>query len=303
MLHLILCILFTTVIFVIFRLFRTYRIETFQAIVVNYVTASVCAFIFKTSDFDFINIFGKQWIYLSLLLGVLFITVFNIMALTTQKYGVSVASVISKMSLVIPVIAAYYLYNDSFNWVKTVGIVLAMAAVYLINVRKENNKDLGIRTKAAILLLPVALFLGNGLIDTLIKVSQEFFVPPGEREFFISSLFGSAAVAGIIAMIYRKIAKAKTFEQKSITGGFVLGIVNFFSLFFLLKALETPALESSVVFPVLNVGIVFLSAVAGFFMFKEHLSVKNIIGIACAITAIIFIASSEIVIKYVTPTP
>ncbi|MGI8892256.1 MAG: EamA family transporter [Bacteroidia bacterium] len=301
MVHLILCILFTTVIFIIFRLFRTYRIETFQAIVVNYVTASLCAFFFKSVDFDFQNIFEKQWIYLSLFLGLLFISVFYIMALTTQKYGVSVASVISKMSLVIPVVAAYYLYADRFNWVKVIGIFMALAAVYLINIRKENNKELGIRTKAGILLLPVALFFGNGLIDTMIKFSQALYIPPGENEFFISSLFGTAAIIGLLSLVYRKLARGKKFERKSLAGGFILGIINFFSLFYLLKALDV--MESSVVYPLLNVGIVFLSAVAGFFMFKEHLSVKNIIGIACAIVAIIFIASSEIVINYVSPTP
>ena len=302
MFFLFLCILFTTAIFVVFRLFRSYRIETFQAIVVNYITAALFAYFFRSVDFNFQSLVQKEWIYLSLLLGLIFITVFTIMALTTQKFGVSVASVISKMSLVIPVTAAYFLYNDSFNWIKIFGIIMALAAVYLTNTKKEKT-GVGLKTQAIVLLLPVALFIGNGLIDTLLKYSQEFFVPPSDREMFISSLFGSAALAGIFSLIYRKFAQHKRFEAKSLAGGIPLGIINFFSLFFLLKSLETPAIESSVVFPVLNVGIVFLSAIIGFFTFKEHLTLKNKIGIALAIFAIILIAQSEIFINYVSPTP
>lgn len=302
MFFLFLCILFTTAIFVVFRLFRTYRIETFQAIVVNYITASLFAYLFRNEEFDFQNLFQKEWIFISFLLGLIFITVFTIMALTTQKFGVSVASVISKMSLVIPVVAAYYLYNDNFNWVKITGIIMALTAVYLTNTKKEKT-GIGIKTQALVLILPVALFVGNGLIDTLLKYSQENFVLPADREFFISSLFGSAALAGIISLIYRKLAKRKKFVTKSLFGGIPLGIINFFSLYFLLKALETPEIESSVVFPVLNVGIVFLSAVIGLIMFKEHLTVKNKIGIALAILAIIFIAQSEMFINYVSPAP
>ena len=301
MIHLILCIFFTTLIFIIFRLFRTYRIETFQAIVVNYITASLCAYFFKTAEFEFHNIFEKNWILLSLFLGALFISVFYIMALTTQKYGVSVASVISKMSLVIPVTAAYFLYGDKFNWIKVVGIIMALAAVYLINIRENSNKKLGIKTQATILVLPLALFFGNGLIDTMLKFSQAFYIPANENEFFISSLFGTAAVIGVISLVYRKLIRAKRFVYKSLPGGIILGMVNFFSLFYLLKALD--GVESSVVYPLLNVGIVFLSAVTGFIMFKEHLTAKNKMGIAFAIIAIIFIASSEFIIKYVTPTP
>ena len=82
------------------------------------------------------------------------------------------------------------------------------------------------------------------------------------------------------------------FKQKihlrNIIGGMILGFLNFGTTYYLIMAMGV--FQSTVLFPVQNVGIVVLSALAGFIIFKEKLSVINWIGILLSIIAILLIA-------------
>ena len=64
---------------------------------------------------------------------------FNIMAKTTQQLGISIASIASKMSLVIPVIAALlFQRNINLSIFNYIGILLALIAIFLTF--KKNKK-------------------------------------------------------------------------------------------------------------------------------------------------------------------
>ena len=77
---------------------------------------------------DFVD---ELWFYVALALGFLFIAIFNVMALTAQKNGLSVASVASKMSVIIPVLFGIIIYKESVGFYKILGIILALVAVVL----------------------------------------------------------------------------------------------------------------------------------------------------------------------------
>ena len=104
MLDLTLSVLFSSLIFVIFKLYSVYKVQTLFAIITNYVVACLTGLFFYQGDTALQDIPEKSWFWGTLVLGILFILVFNLMAATAQKVGVSVASVATKMSLVIPVI-------------------------------------------------------------------------------------------------------------------------------------------------------------------------------------------------------
>lgn len=72
-----------------------------------------------------------------------------------------------------------------------------------------------------------------------------------------------------------------------------MGVVNYGSIYFIWKALAQDGVESSMVFPVANMGVVAASTLAGWLIFKEHLSPKNWLGIALSIFAIALIALIE----------
>ena len=207
------------------------------------------------------------------------------MALTAQRNGVSVVSVAGKMSVVIPIIFGVILYNESLSTIKIIGIILAIVAVYLASVKNNLEKH-----KKAGLLLPVILFLGSGAIDATLKYVEINFVSENEVSIFSGSLFGFAGVFGLIFLLFKTIQKREVFGVKNLIAGIVLGIPNYYSIVFLIKALQTKGIESSTLFTINNVGIVVVSTLVGLLIFKESFSLKNKIGIALAVIGIVLVA-------------
>ena len=138
-----------------------------------------------------------------------------------------------------------------------------------------------------------AIFAGSGSIDTMMKYMQHNYVSENESAAFAMVIFMSAAFFGIIWMLIAQRDRFRNFNQKSIIGGIALGIPNFCSIYFLMMALEKSGMQSSVLYPVNNMGIVVLSALFGILIFREKLSIINVLGIILAVGAIALIAFSK----------
>lgn len=287
MIYLLLSILISSLLFAIFKLFEVYKINTLQAIVTNYLVAFLVGLSSSNVAFSIADIPQKPWFIGAVLLGLLFISVFNIMALTAQKNGLSVASVAGKMSVVVPIIFAVIVYNESLGFLKIIGIILALIAVYL-----TATKSKIIKQERKYLIYPLLLFLGSGIIDTSIKYVETNFVSDNWLPIFSATIFLIAFFFGCFLIGYKLINKQTKLESKNIIGGIVLGIPNYYSIVFLLKALKTDGLESSTIFTINNVGIVVLTTIFGLLLFKEKLETKNWIGIAIAVVSIVLVSIS-----------
>lgn len=285
MLDLALSVLFSSLIFVIFKLFSVYKIETLYAIIANYVVACAVGLWLYTGEVAITDIPEKPWFLGTFALGLLFIIVFNLMAATSQRLGVSVASVATKMSLVIPVLVGVFLYREELGLFKIFGILLALVAVYFASVKEQSTAF-----KRAALLLPFLTFLGSGAIDAALAYFQNEFIAPKELPLFSATVFGSAALVGMLLMILKSFKKPLKINLRNVLGGIGLGVPNYFSIYFLLRALQNDALNSASVFTINNVAIVMFSTLLGIALFQEKVSAKNWGGIALAIASILLVA-------------
>jgi drug/metabolite transporter (DMT)-like permease len=285
LIYLLLSILISSGLFVVFKYFGIYKIDVLKAIFVNYIVAFTLGFSLAESSFSITEVPNQPWFIGAIFLGALFVCVFFVMAMTSQKNGVSVASVSGKMSVVVPVLFGVFLYNESVTFLKITGIIIALIAVYLASVKEEKtvNENAG-------LLFPILLFLGSGIIDTALKYIQVTHVPQEDVSIFSGSLFGIAAICASIILLVKAIKKRTPFGFKNIVAGVVLGVPNYFSIVFLIKALQVDGFESSTLFTINNVGIVVVSTFIGILLFKEKFSIKNKIGVLLAILGIIIVA-------------
>ena len=283
MIFLLLSILFSTGLFVIFKFFGIYKIDVLKAIVVNYIVAFTMGFLLAERQIPIHKIYLEPWFFGALFLGAMFVSVFFVMAMTAQKNGVSVTSIAGKMSVVIPVFFGIILYKESVSFLKISGILFALVAVYLSSVNEEKN------TKNGTLLFPILLFLGSGIIDTVLKFVQTNYVDDRDVSIFSGSLFGIAAIFGLIILGVKTLKKPEKFGYKNILAGVALGVPNYFSIIFLIKALQIKNFESSTLFTINNVAIVIVSTLVGLLFFKEKFSIKNKIGVVLAVLGIILV--------------
>lgn len=278
-------ILYTIVVFnlliIIFKFFDKYNVDNLQALIVNYFTAAICGFVFSEKEITLNYVISAPWVYHAMAIGFLFIVVFNFYAFGTQKVGIAITTVANKMSLVIPVAFALLVDpSDKISVVKVIGFILALLGIYLSS---TNNGKLSFNKKYLWLILLV--FFGQGIADAIFSDSKSLIAKGEDMQYFIV-LFIIAGISGLLILLTKSIKQKAKIEAKNILWGIILGVPNFFSLLFMLRALKTPNLNVSQVYPMVSMGVVVLSAIVGLVIYKEKISKSNWLGILLAVGAI-----------------
>lgn len=284
MITLFLSILSSTLIFVIFKLFRKFQIDTFQAIVVNYITACALGFLLYRHEWNLEVIEDLSWLPFAVLCAVLFISLFLVMGKSSQVNGVASTSVAVKMSMAVSMLIMIYMYSESINPLKIVGILLAFIGVLLVSYPDKKKSE----TEMVTWMLLV-LFLGSGILDFTLNYTMKFALGKLSPSLFSAIGFGMAGFIGIIILGVRVRRKQTRIGGKHLLAGLLLGIPNYFSIFLLMLSYSTTGWQDSTVLAVTNVSVVMASAVLGFLIFKEHTTTKKLIGLLAALSAIVIL--------------
>jgi len=281
MISLLLTITLTSLILVQFKLYPKFGINTFQSIVFNYVTAFLCGFLIFGKEWDSNSLYQGSWLYLAVIAGILFIALFLVMGLSSQKNGVAMTSVAVKMSMALTLLFMIKFYNESLSVMKIAGIIFAFLGVFLMAYQKKESSSEKSYTWMLIL-----LFVGSAFLDIVLNYFQENEIKNISNPLFCAIGFGIAGLIGIIILGLRLIKGLEKIEIKSVLAGVFLGIPNFFSIYFLLDAYNSPEWNDSTVLSIMNVSIVLVSALIGFVAFKENASRQKIIGLFASVLAI-----------------
>ena len=271
-------IVFSSFIFILFKLFPKYGIDTFQAIVFNYFTAFICGFTLYGDSWSNDALSDINWIYAALICGILFISLFLLMGKSSQVNGVAITSVAVKMSMALS--AIFIGFGETFGVLKIAGIITAIVGVLLVSFDKSSAQQ------KPIIWMLLVLFFGSGLLDFALNFVQKYLLTSLSAALFSAIGFGLAGLFGILMLTEKIIRKKTQFSVKNIYAGICLGIPNFFSIYLLITAYSSTGWSDSTVLAVVNVSIVITSAVLGFLAFKEALSKQKLIGLICSVLAI-----------------
>ena len=281
--YLLLSIVFSTFINLVFKWFSVFKVNKIQAILVNYLVCFSIGFILS-GDFNLLIIIGSDWFKYCIILGSLFVAIFFSMAMTTEKYGVSVNAVSAKMSVIIPVLFAYVYNSERLTIQFVVGILLSLLSIYLITKKKQ------IIIPKKYIYLPIIVFLGSGTIDTSLKLLELNYSNDISINTISYSIFLGAFLVGTTFYTIKNQFNFSNWSSRNIISGIILGIPNYFSIYFLLTAIKSFSLKSAFVFGINNIGIVLLSTLLSVIIFKEKLTLINKLGVLISVLSIILIA-------------
>ncbi len=294
MIALIIATIATALFSILFRVYQIKGINCFYAILVNYVVAFVWGSLLSFQGIGLSNPFKEEWLPLAIILGLIFILGMVTLDTCTEKVGVSVSTVSSRASMVISIIICYFLIPGSAhpNWLAILIVILALAMI--VGIRKGSAD--GIRTGGALLWTAV-VFIVFGISNSMLKVMQYkisvAYSPIADtlasymNALATSVIFISALVFGLIMLFLKPADKRGRIKWKDVLGGVIFGTVNFFATFLLVEAMKT--IDSAILFPAHNAGIVAIGAIVGWTAFKEPRNWMQIAGMILATGAIVWL--------------
>lgn len=288
MIWLLLSIALSASIVLIFRAFPHYQIHTGKAIRINYATCLLLGNLLLGRDHIFQADLPQQaWFYPALGMGVLFITVFSAMGFSARHAGASFTALASKMGLLMPVLTGVFLLGEPQRWNLIPGLLLTLVAIWLLTPQKPGETH---EKGWTIIILPL-VFIGSGFVDTGLKLIQHHFLQGGpaiDTARSTTLIFGSAFVCGMLASLIGR--ETLLPGPREWLGGLVLGTVNYFSVYALLRALNSDGLPASVFFPVNNLGVVLLALLLSEFLYKEKPDPRQKAGIGISLLAILLLS-------------
>ena len=265
---------------VILKICRDKGLNPAQMITWNYASASILCFLWFKPDLAHISVTKTPWI-LIIALGILLPSIFYCLARSLQSAGILKTELAQRLSVVLSLSAAYFVFNEYFNAIKLIGISLGVMAVLLIlfSQRKANSKA----SHDGIIFL-LSVWAGYALIDVLLKFAS------GLGMQFAVTLNLVFICAFILSVFYNLVQYKSLGQTKSIVAGLGLGVLNFANIALYVKAhmllKDTPA----VVFAGMNILVVVFGVIAGLVFFKEKLKIATVFGLIAGIMSVVCLA-------------
>lgn len=279
MLHVLLAALCSVLVSVLLKLARRFDVDVGQAVAWNYVATTALTVAVLQPALPPLQQVETPWFTLAAL-GLLLPTIFLALAASVRHAGIVRSDAAQRLSLLIPLLAAFTLFGEAIAPMKAAGCALGLVA--LAGMVWRDRRDAG-GNGGARWGWPLAVFAGFGLIDVLFKRVAAGGLPLG------SALLAVFALALLVAFVLQLLRRAR-FTLRSALGGLLLGVVNFANILFYLRAHRALPDSPSLVFASMNLGVVALGAVVGVALFRERLGRVNAAGLLLALVAIALLA-------------
>lgn len=269
----------SVIVSILLKLAKAQGFDALQMIVWNYASASVLCFLWFKPDLQHVSIINTPW-WLIVALGILLPSVFLCLAKSLQYAGIVKTEIAQRLSVVLSLLAAFFIFQEQFNTLKIIGIVLGVFAVLSLLFSHQQDKTGQSSTKQAMLYLALVWF-GYALIDVLLKYTTGLGLQ------FAVALNLMFICAFILSLAYIAMTTKTVGNRKNILAGMGLGLLNFANIALYVKAhmllKDTPA----IVFAGMNILVVVLGTLSGLIIFKEKLTSTTALGLTLGLASVI----------------
>lgn len=189
----------------------------------------------------------------------------------------AMSSIIASFSLIIPFIFGITVWGEALTVYGTVGIVLLLGSIFLLNFKKEK----GISFKWSV--YAFLTMAANGICSLVQKYHQLYFPGQYRTELMVSALVTVLIILLAIELTRKKEGQAIRISNLGIFSGVLNGASNYIVLY--LAATE----KASVLFPLVSIAHVIAVWFIGRVWFKEKLKWLQMVGLLLGLAAILLL--------------
>ena len=209
-------------------------------------------------------------------------SVFLAMAAAVRHAGIVRSDAAQRLSLFIPLLAAFLLFGELVSGRKLAAILLAFSALACLLRRPALSAQTSADSRAA-WLWPLVVWAGYGVIDILFKQVARAGTAFG------GGLLLAFVLAGLL-MLGFLLCRRVRWERRHLLAGVALGLANFGNILTYIRAHQSLPEHPALVFASMNMGVITLGTLVGALAFREPLTRVNLLGIALALAAIVLMA-------------
>lgn len=219
-------------------------------------------------------------------LGLALPLVFLLMARSLATAGIVRTDAAQRLSLLISLAAAFWLFGEVANQWKLAGLGVGLVAIGCLLARPIARSvwaDRGGRAWPWLL----ATWAGYGLIDIALKQVASSGTATTAA---LAVSFSLAFVLMLGLQLLRQARRRTRIDARHLGAGLLLGGLNFANILTYIRAHQAMSESPATVFAGMNIGVVALGTLAGVLLFGERTSRLNQAGLLLAISAIVLIA-------------
>lgn len=209
--------------------------------------------------------------------GILFLVTLLLYQLNIRKNGTPLTVSFSHLGVLVPTILSIVVFREQPGFYQWFGVAFAIGAILIVNLEKGHSHELGFKIGL------VFLFLSGGMADMMSKAFEAL----GTYEYDGLFLFYTFTMAGALCFIWTVATKSFHLDVKSVAFGVLLGVFNYASTMFLLKALL--AMPAFITYPVYSVGVILFINIMNMFLLKEKISRRQVVGMVLISIALVLL--------------
>lgn len=276
MLHLVSAIISSVLVSFLTRLAKDRSRNENMRLAVNYATCFTLGLVLESGKPASFHDGMAFTLFLAAFAGLLYLFSFVLLKESIKSNGVGISSLFMKLGLIATVLLSFVLFDERISAAKAAAIAITLLSVALLN-RTEGEE------KAHDLRLLLMLLLFGGLSDLPLKMF-EYWGNAETMGLFLPSAF---LVAFLVSVALTMMHHERMSKYDALFG-FLIGIPNYLSSFFLLRALYD--LPATIAYPIYSGSAVLILFLLGKLAFREKTGKKEIVPMVLLFSSLIMLS-------------
>lgn len=276
MFYLVLAVASSALVSILIRFSERYVKHNISMLCINYAMCLVLSVLYTGVGKLFTTGEGIGWaVSLGTMNGILYLVSFVVLQISIRKNGVVLSATFMRLGVLVPTLLSIFVFHEMPGGLQVIGFVIALLAIVLINFEKGQG---GATFKLGLFLL----LFGGGTADFMAKIYDEMGTPEFEEHFLCLTFVAAFVLCAILA-----VKKGQKLAKEDVLFGMLVGIPNYYSARFLLKAVgQVPAV---VAYPTYSVATIVVISIVGMICFKEKLTKRQQAAIGLILIALVFL--------------